>query len=270
MIFRDDALKGKVAFVTGGGTGIGRGIALELSRVGAKLIIASRSLEHLEPTAREIEALGAECFYMQMDVRVRPTVDHVVEEAIQRFGGIDILVNNAAGNFLVPFEDMSENAWRSVVGIDLDGTFHCTQAVGRHMIARGGGGSVINIVFSGAWQAAPYDAHAAAAKAGVLALTRSLAVEWSRHGIRVNAISPGPIRGTEGVRRLSAGATEADRAGGVPLGRMGEIEEIGWACVFLASDAAAFITGECLSVDGARNQLGRSILRTPPQRPRPE
>ncbi|MCX6021435.1 MAG: SDR family oxidoreductase [Chloroflexi bacterium] len=258
-IFRDDVLKDRVAIVTGGGTGIGRGIALELAKVGAKLVIASRRLEHLEPTAEEIRALGAQCLVVQLDVRDRESVENLVERTIAEYGAIDLLVNNAAGNFRVAAEDLSPNGWRSVLGIDLDGTFNCTQAVGRRWIQQNRGGAIVNIIFRGAWMANPYGVHASAAKAGVLAMTRTLAVEWAKYGIRVNAISPGPFADTPGLTNVSGVATpDVPRFERpypqVPLGRMGEIEEIGWTTIFLASDAAGYITGEVISVDGGSHQ----------------
>ncbi|MCX6021436.1 MAG: SDR family oxidoreductase, partial [Chloroflexi bacterium] len=248
MIFREDALKDRVAIITGGGTGIGRGIALELAKAGAKIVIASRRLEHLEPTAEEIRALGHPCLVQQIDVRDRESIETMVERTVAEYGDIDIMINNAAGNFLIAAEDLSPNGWRSVIGIDLDGAFNCSQIVGRHWINTKRGGAIINIIFSGAFRAAPYDVHASAAKGGILAMTRTLAVEWAKYGIRVNAISPGPFADTEGIRRLSStGTSEGERfhrpTDSVPLGRMGEVEEIGWACTFLASDAAGYITG---------------------------
>ncbi|MCX6023919.1 MAG: SDR family oxidoreductase [Chloroflexi bacterium] len=253
-------MKDQVAIVTGGGTGIGRGIALEMAKVGAKLVIASRRLENLEPTAEEIRALGAPCLVVQMDVRDRESVEQMVERTIEEYGKVDILVNNAAGNFPVAAEDLSVNGWRSVLGIDLDGSFNCTQAVGRRLIAAGNGGAIVNIIYSGAMRAAPGTVHASAAKAGILAMTRTLAVEWARYGIRVNAISPGPIANTQGIMRRASmspeqrSEVEGRAAERIPLGRMGEIEEIGWSAIFLASGASAYITGECISVDGGGHQ----------------
>ncbi|MCX6022287.1 MAG: SDR family oxidoreductase [Chloroflexi bacterium] len=260
MIFRDDALKGKVAIVTGGGTGVGRGIALELAKVGANLVIASRRLEHLEPTAEELRALGVRCLVVQMDVRDRESVEQMVEKTLEEYGDIDILVNNAAGNFPVAAEDLSVNGWRSVLGIDLDGCFNCSQAVGRRMIAKGHGGSIVNIISAGATRATPGTVHASAAKSGILALTRTLAIEWARYGIRVNAVTPGPIAGTNGPRR-NMSLPEEERAelykqmaARVPLGRMGGLEECGYATIFLSSEAAAYITGETIAVDGGSHQ----------------
>src|SRR5581483_6332728 len=198
-----DTLKDQVAIITGGGTGLGRAMAREFFSLGAKLVIASRNPEHLEPTRAELEAAGADVISIQTDVRDPAQVDRMVAATKERFGRIDILVNNAAGNFLCKAEDLSPNGWRAVVEIVLNGTFFCTRAVGREMIAQNAaaqtatasqrGGRILNVLATYAWNGGPGTVHSAAAKAGVLALTRTLAVEWAPHGIRVNAIAPGPV-----------------------------------------------------------------------------
>src|SRR5437016_8903773 len=195
----DRALDGRVAIVTGGGTGIGRAIALEYARLGARLVLASRSPEHLEPAAEELGAKpGAEVLAVPMDVRVPEQVERLCDETVRRFGSIDILVNNAAGNFICPAEKLSPNGWNAVVNIVLNGTFYCSRAAGLRMIASGRGGSILNIVATYAWTGGPGTIHSACAKAGVVSMTRTLAVEWARYKIRVNAIAPGPVE-TEGA-----------------------------------------------------------------------
>ncbi|MGH7685073.1 MAG: SDR family NAD(P)-dependent oxidoreductase, partial [Vulcanimicrobiaceae bacterium] len=175
------SLAGKTAIVTGGGTGMGRGMALELGRLGANVVIASRKQAVIDTAAAEVEALGARAAAISVDVRDPKLVDAMVAETVSRFGSVDILVNNAAGNFPVRSIDLTPNGWRAVVEIVLNGTWFCSQAAAKAMIASGRGGSMINIVATYAWHAQPGTVHSAAAKAGVLALTRSLAVEWAPH-----------------------------------------------------------------------------------------
>ncbi|WP_026960740.1 2,4-dienoyl-CoA reductase [Alicyclobacillus herbarius] len=252
-MFVPDAFSGQTAIVTGGGTGIGRAIARKLAHLGANVVVASRKLENLERVVQEIEADGGHALAVAMDVRQPEDVSRTLDAAIERFGSVQHLVNNAAGNFICPAEKLTQNGWRAVLGIVLDGTFYCSQTVGKHWIAAGQRGTITNIVATYAWGAGPGVVHSASAKAGVLAMTRTLAVEWGRFGIRVNAIAPGPIAGTGGEAHLFP--TEADKlrmAASVPLGRLGTPEEIAAAAVFLLSPEAAYISGECLTVDGAR------------------
>lgn len=245
------ALQGRVALITGGGTGLGKAMAQEFARLGARLVLASRKREHLDPAAADLAAAGAEVLAVPMDVRNPDDVDRTVQAALDRFGRIDILVNNAAGNFVCRAEDLSVGGWNAVVGIVLNGTFYMSRAVGRHMIQRGGGGAILNVLATYAWTGGPDTVHSAAAKAGVLAMTRTLAVEWARHGIRVNAIAPGPVDGTGAAPALWPTEEARQRViAQVPLGRMGRPEEIAWAAAYLVSDYAAFISGECLVIDG--------------------
>ncbi len=267
--FRPDLLAGRVALVTGGGTGIGAGIARALARHGADLVLASRSRSHLEPMAREVEALGRRALACEMDVRDPEACERTVAQALQRFDRIDLLVNNAAGNFLVRAAELSPNGWRAVVEIVLSGTFHMSRAAYRPM-RETGGGTIVNLTTTYVTVGAPYMAHSGAAKAGVLNLTRTLAVEWGADGIRVNAVAPGLTEETEGARRLaeSIGYAETYRRS-VPLGRLTLIEDVAWAVLFLASPAAAHITGAEIVVDGGAH-LGGHFKEAGGRIPAPE
>jgi NAD(P)-dependent dehydrogenase (short-subunit alcohol dehydrogenase family) len=246
-------LSGKVALITGGGTGLGQAMALEFARLGARITVASRKLEHLERTVRMIQAQGGAALAVPVDVREPTQVDQMVAQTKERFGQIDILVNNAAGNFICRAEDLSANGWRAVVGIVLDGAFYCSRAVGQEMIARGQGGSILNLLATYAWTGGPGTIHSACAKAGVLAMTKTLAVEWARHRIRVNAIAPGPIE-TEGAGKALWASPEAHRLveQTVPLKRFGQPIEVARAASYLVSDYASYITGEALVLDGGQ------------------
>ena len=252
-----DCFADKVAVITGGGTGLGRSIALKLASRGAKVVIASRTQEHLDTVAGEIETAGGEVMTYAFDVREPEQVDAMVASAIERFGKIDILVNNAAGNFVCPAENLSPGGWRAVLGIVLDGTFYCTSAVGKHMIKQGQG-SILNIVANYASSGYPGVVHSAAAKAGVLNMTRTLSVEWGYKGIRVNAIAPGtmPSKGASGARNLGfvlSGAMEKIRKS-IPLGRLTDSDEMAELAAFLLSDKAVYINGEVLVADGGQSQ----------------
>ncbi len=248
-----------VALVTGGGTGIGRAIALGLAQDGYDLAIASRSAEHLAEGATALRGAGARVLEVPTDVRVPEHVDRLVDAIRRDYGRLDVLVNNAAGNFLAPAEKISPNGWRAVVGIVLDGTFFCSRAA-LPLLRESPAPSIVNIIASYAWMAGPGTAHSAAAKAGVLALTRTLAVEWARYRIRVNAVAPGPVR-TEGTDRqlwVSEPVVEAVQDG-VPLGRFGSPEEIAESVRFLVSPRASYITGQALAVDGGQ-WLGKGVM----------
>ncbi len=242
---------GKVAIVTGGGSGLGRAMALEFARLGATAVVAGRRPEPLDETVAQIEDWGGAGFAKPTDVRDPEQIDALVVETVKRFGRVDVLVNNAAGNFVVRAEDLSPNGWRAVVGIVLDGGFLCSRAVGRQMIEQGEGGAILSVLASYAWTGGPGTVHSASAKAGLLAMTRTLAVEWAPHGIRVNCISPGPTD-TEGAG-AALWPTEADRervAGSIPLGRIGTPEEVAWWSTALCSSYGGWITGENLVIDG--------------------
>lgn len=256
----EKSLEGRVAIITGGGTGIGLAIAREYAGLGARLVLASRNAKHLEPAEQELRASGAEALIVPVDVRDAGQVERLCEETVRRFGSIDILVNNAAGNFICPAEKLSVNGWNAVVNIVLHGTFYCSRAAGLRMIESGRGGNILNIVAAYAWTGGPGTIHSACAKAGVVTMTRTLAVEWARFKIRVNAISPGPVE-TEGAGSKLWASSEAKSAmlQAVPRGRMGTPEEIAHAAAYLVSDYADFITGETLVIDGGM-WLGKGMF----------
>lgn len=278
-VFRDGLLDGQVALVTGGGSGIGFGIAEQLASLGAHVVIASRSMERLNAAVARLEDGGGRASAVELDVRDPGRVRDAVAAVVAEHGRLDLLVNNAAGNFYVPSETMSPNAWRAVVEIDLNGTFFCSQAVMPQMREQGGG-RIVNISMTLHYRGWPMMAHASAAKAGIDALTRTLAVEWAGSGIRVNAIAPGPIP-TEGVRRAFAapGAGEDARtpeqveqamvehaARTIPAGRWGRPDDIGQMVAYLASPAGEWITGSIFVVDGGEWLSRENTLAIPPSR----
>jgi len=265
----DHTFDGHVAVVTGGGTGMGRAMALEFSRLGAAVVVAGRRAEPLAETAALIEGSGGTALAEPTDVRDPEQVDALMRAAVDTFGRIDCLVNNAAGNFVVKAEDLSPNGWRAVVGIVLDGSFLCSRAAGRRMIEQGEGGAILSVIASYAWTGGPGTVHSAAAKAGVQALTKTLAVEWAEHGIRANCICPGPTD-TEGAGQ-ALWPTEEDRArvaATVPLGRLASPEEVAVWAAALCSPYAGYITGETLTIDGGHWLEQESYLPALGKQPR--
>ncbi len=260
MIFRSTVLDGQVALITGGGTGLGFGIATAMARAGASLVIASRSAEHVEPAAERLRELGGRALPLTANVRQPESVKAMVDRTLKEFGRLDVLVNNAAGNFYAPSAELSPNGWRAVVETDLYGTFFCCQAAYPALARQGG--RIISISMTLHYRGWPQMAHATAAKAGIDALTRTLALEWASDAITVNAIAPGPIP-TEGAQRAFGGGDESAAAIDehmrrfIPLGRWGTPEDIGQMAVFLASPAASWITGAIFVVDG-----GSSLAKT--------
>jgi NAD(P)-dependent dehydrogenase (short-subunit alcohol dehydrogenase family) len=265
----DGTFEGRAAIVTGGGSGLGRAMALELARLGAAVVVAGRRQEMLDETVALIADKGGQGHAQPTDVREPEAVDALVAAAVERFGRVDVLVNNAAGNFVVKAEDLSPNGWRAVVGIVLDGTFLCSRAVGRQMIEQGDGGAILSVIASYAWTGGPGTVHSAAAKAGVQALTKTLAVEWAEHGIRANCICPGPTD-TEGAGQ-ALWPTEEDRArvaGTIPLGRLATPEEVAVWAAALCSPYAGYITGETLTIDGGHWLEQESYLPALGKQPR--
>lgn len=249
MVFVPDLLAGRVAVVTGGGTGIGRAIALELARAGANVAVAGRRSEPLDEACKEIEALGRRALAISTDVRDEERVKAMVECTVAQLGSVDILVNNAGGQFAAPFEEMSAKGWKAVLDVNLNGVFNCIHAVAPHMIQQRRG-KIINILAGFTRRAAPRLAHSGAARAGVENLSRSLALEWAPHNIQINCISP--VVMTEAMAANMSpeqGGREAFERG-IPAGRGGLLEEVGWLAVYLSSHASDFMTGEHLVLDG--------------------
>lgn len=252
----DGSFEKKVCLITGGGTGIGFGMARKLASLGGRVVLASRSKENLEPAVEQIRsetgrADAAE--FRELDVRNPELVDQVVDDVWNSIGPIDVLINNAAGNFIAKSEELSANGWNAVIGIVLNGTFYCTSSVGRRMIESERGGSILNTIANYAWTGAPGVVHSASAKAGVLAMTRTLAVEWARHKIRVNAIAPGPVS-TEGAsKKLFSNEMIAEGIRKtIPARRFADLEEIANAAAYLLSDYASYVTGENFVIDGGQ------------------
>jgi NAD(P)-dependent dehydrogenase (short-subunit alcohol dehydrogenase family) len=253
-MLRDDALKGKVIVVTGGGSGLGKAMTRYFLELGAKVAITSRDIEKLKNTAAELEAeTGGTCLPLQCDVRHYEEVENMLQGVLKAFGKVDVLLNNAAGNFISPTERLSANAFDTVIDIVLKGTKNCTLAFGKHWIdTKQTSSTVLNIVTTYAWTGSAYVVPSATAKAGVLAMTRSLAVEWAKYGIRTNAIAPGPFPTKGAWDRLLPGdlAEKFDMAKKVPLKRVGDHQELANLAAYLVSDFSAYVNGEVVVIDG--------------------
>ncbi len=252
----EQTFAGRVGIITGGGTGIGFAMARELARLGATLVLTSRKEEHLGPaveTLRSETGRADAAHFLTVDVRDSEGVEAMAARVERDHGRIDFLVNNAAGNFVVQSDQLSANGWNTVIGIVLNGTFYCTSSVGRRMIEKKSGGAILNVIANYAWTGAPGVVHSASAKAGVLAMTRTLAVEWARHKIRVNAIAPGPVDTPGASERLfpDPAVMEGIRKT-IPLRRFATLEEVANAASYLLSDYAAYVTGEALVIDGGQ------------------
>jgi len=261
---------GQVCVVTGGGTGLGLEISRGLAALGATVVIASRLPEHHTPLIEESRELGWTIEAEVCDVREAPTVDACAARILERHGKVDVLVNNAAGNFVCPAERLSTNAWRSVLGIVLDGTFYSSRAFGKSMI-EAKGGSILNIVATYAWTGMPGVVHSASAKAGVLAMTKTLASEWARHGIRVNAIAPGPFESKGAAKNLWPNEeVRANIMRAIPLQRFATTDEVAAQCLHLLAPVSEYVTGECLVIDGGGSlakpfwEAGTRLRRTRP------
>lgn len=253
-MMREDALQGKVIVITGGGSGLGKAMTQYFMSLGAKTVITSRRLEMLQETAKELmAATGSECLAVQCDVRDLAQVEALKDAALAKFGKVDILMNNAAGNFISPTERLSANAFKSIIDIVLMGTIHCTLTFGKHWIAtKQEKGNVLNIVTTYAWTGSGFVVPSACAKGGVLAMTRSLAVEWAKYNIRFNAIAPGPFPTKGAWDRLLPGdlKEQMDISKQVPLKRVGEHQELANLAAYMVSDYADYMNGECVTLDG--------------------
>ncbi|WP_343695248.1 SDR family oxidoreductase [Flavobacterium sp.] len=253
-MLRDDALKGKVIVVTGGGSGLGKAMTKYFLELGAQVAITSRDLEKLKTTAAELEsATGGKCLPLQCDVRHYEEVENMLQETLKVFGKVDVLLNNAAGNFISPTERLSANAFDTVIDIVLKGSKNCTLAFGKHWIdTKQTSATILNIVTTYAWTGSAYVVPSATAKAGVLAMTRSLAVEWAKYGIRSNAIAPGPFPTKGAWDRLLPGdlSEKFDMAKKVPLKRVGDHQELANLAAYLVSDFSSYINGDVITIDG--------------------
>ncbi len=252
-MLKEDSLEGKVILITGGGTGLGKSMGKYFAQLGADLVIASRKLDVLEKTAKEIEKeTGKKVLPVQCDITNYDQVENLLKQSLEKFGKVDSLVNNAAGNFISPTERLSHRAFDIIVNIVLKGTYYSTLTFGKHWIKEKQSASVLNIVTTYAWTGSAYVVPSAVAKAGVLALTRSLAVEWAKYGIRFNAIAPGlfPTKGAWERLFPKSISEKLDPLKNVPLGRTGEHQELANLAAYLVSDFSSFINGEVVTIDG--------------------
>jgi len=250
-MFKEDLLNGRVVLVTGGGSGLGKAMASRAAQLGASIGIIGRRVAKLEEAAAELRETGAKVAYRSVDVRDPVAIHEAFDGLEAELGPLDSLINNAAGNFLSASEELTPNGFKTVVDIVLHGTFNCTMDFGRRVIAdESRSGTILNITTTYAWMGSAFVLPSACAKAGVMVMTRSLAVEWADYGIRVNAIAPGPIPTKGAFSRLMVGGMEEMAKKRIPLGRFGEPEEIGNLACFLLSDGAGYINGETVTLDG--------------------
>jgi NAD(P)-dependent dehydrogenase (short-subunit alcohol dehydrogenase family) len=256
--FAKDLFKGKTVFVTGGGSGINLGVAKNFAALGANVAICGRTQEKLNAAAAELSALGAKVCAVAADVREFGALEKAFERSEAELGPMDVLVCGAAGNFLVPAETLSANGFKSVIDIDLLGSFNASRASFGQL--RATKGTIIYISAGMAYMPHAFQVHVGAAKAGIDMMMKNLAIEWGRHGIRTNSIVPGPIEGTEGMKRLSGEAQLAKFIDGIPLKRMGTVDDIGQAAVFLASPLAAYVSGCVMVVDGGQKLAGSALF----------
>lgn len=248
-------VKDRTVIITGGSSGMGKYMARRFTKEEANVVITGRDLDRLQQAKAELQEIGnGNVLCIQMDVRKPVDVKNMVEQTIEHFGQIDYLVNNAAGNFICDAEELSINGWNAVIDIVLNGTFYCSREVGQYWIKQKKKGSILNMVATYAWNAGVGVIHSSAAKAGVLNMTRTLAVEWgTKYGIRVNAIAPGPIERTGGADRLFESEEMAQRTiESVPLQRLGKPEEIAGLAYYLLSEEAGYINGEIVTMDGGQ------------------
>lgn len=266
--FRNDLFEGQVAFVTGGGTGLGFEVSRQLLELGASVVaVASRSQDHHARILDEAKRIGrGRVESIQLDVREPDRVDDAVRAVAERHGGLDVMINNAAGNFIVPSMRLKSKAWRAVIDIALSGTFYGCQSAGRVMARSGKGGAIVNIAATYAWTGMPGVVHSAAAKAGVVAVTRTLAVEWASSKIRVNAVAPGPFHSDGAAQNLWPDDAARDALlRTIPTGAFADVAEVAESVVYLASRAAPSITGEVVVIDGGQ-WLGKGLHGAPPSR----
>lgn len=249
-MFQNNLLKDKVMLITGGGTGLGKSMALGFSKLGAKLALCGRREEILKATADEIKKSGGDVFYKTCDVRKMDEVEALMTSTFDHFGQIDGLINNAAGNFLCPTEYLSPNGFDAIVKIVLYGSFNCTQALGKQWIGRRVGGRILNICTTYAWTGSAFVVPSVCAKAGVLAMTRSLAVEWGKYNIRLNAIAPGPFPTEQAWANLMPPGFDQKMMQKNPTKRTGKHEELVNLAAYLMSDGAGYINGDCITIDG--------------------
>ena len=256
--FSKDLFKGKTIFITGGGSGINLGVAKNFAALGANIAICGRTQEKLDNAAAQLRALGAKVCTAVADVREFAALEAALAKTKAELGPIDVLVCGAAGNFLVPAEHLSPNGFKTVIDIDLMGSFNASRAAFSQLQETRG--SIIFISAGQAYMPYAYQVHVAAAKAGIDMMMKNLALEWGKYGIRCNSIVPGPIEGTEGMKRLSSPDALASLVAGIPLGRMGTVDEIGQVAVFLSSPLASYVSGTVLVTDGGQNLAGSAIF----------